>query len=263
MCDVCVCVCGVWCVWCAVCTVCPVCAFFLVSKKGQSKRRLLWHFQKRKECTVYFAFFRGLPWSHTGGCFRVFSNRIPRGILFEVYSGPIRSGLSVRPFLIIWAGKTRTKPKTLTVFVFVWPNAPRQLRKFHLHLRKPTKIGFLNWKKQQKKWNTLKVSWSGLDTVEWLFYRDRAWSRHENTTKFTVFSCLVPCVARIGRWLLPGPRTVSRNRTPHAPKVSSTSFYLYGIIATELTMQIQQHIATSLSAQALVTIALSCHILIL
>jgi hypothetical protein len=65
-----------------------------VSKKGRSKRRLLWHFQKRKECTVYFAFFGGLLWSHNGVCFRGISNRIPRSILFEVYSGPIRSGLN-------------------------------------------------------------------------------------------------------------------------------------------------------------------------
>jgi hypothetical protein len=36
---------------------------------------------------VYFGPITG------GGCFWFFSKRIPRGILFEVYSGPIRSGL--------------------------------------------------------------------------------------------------------------------------------------------------------------------------
>jgi hypothetical protein len=93
--------CDLMCVWCAVCTVCPVCVF--------EKRRLLWHFQKREECTVYFAFFGGLLWSHNGGCYRFFSNRIPRSILFEVYSGPIRSGL-------IWPVKNNHKNEGFSSF---------------------------------------------------------------------------------------------------------------------------------------------------
>jgi hypothetical protein len=63
------------------------------AEKCQRKRRFLRHFQQRKECTVYFAFFGGLLWSHNGGCICFFSKRIPRGIPFEVYSGPTRSGL--------------------------------------------------------------------------------------------------------------------------------------------------------------------------
>jgi hypothetical protein len=82
--------------------VCPVCGILLVLFLCESKRDLLSHFQKRKVCLVYFDSFRGIIVDD----FFDGSNSITRGTLFEVYFGPIRTGLNSELLLVtIMKGK--------------------------------------------------------------------------------------------------------------------------------------------------------------
>jgi hypothetical protein len=86
-------------VWYAVCTVCSVCGILLVLSLCKSKRDLLSHFQKRKECLVGTSTVFEVPWCTI---FLRYS--------FEVYFGPIRTGLKRIQFK---RGhfKMKTKPK--------------------------------------------------------------------------------------------------------------------------------------------------------
>jgi hypothetical protein len=83
---------------CCVCVVCGVHGMsgvwynFCVEKFSKLTPFTL-TFLETKEFTVYLAFFGRFFWFHNGRCFWLFSKRTARGILFEVCSGPIRSGL--------------------------------------------------------------------------------------------------------------------------------------------------------------------------
>ena len=65
----------------------------LYSQKCQSKRRLLWHFWNRKECTAYYDISGGFVLCHNEWFSDSFRNQYTEVFFFEVFFGSIRTGL--------------------------------------------------------------------------------------------------------------------------------------------------------------------------